>query len=52
MLNRKVSTGETIGILVRICTARYVRLADQPDEGTEPRELATLIDVVGRMIGE
>jgi len=52
MLNRKVSTGETIGILVRICTARYVRQAEQLEEGAEPREMAALIDVVASMIGE
>jgi len=47
-----VSTGETIGILVRICTARYVRLAEQAGEGAEPREMVALIDVVASMIGE
>ena len=45
LLNRKISTGETIGILARICTARFVRLSEQ----SEP---ATLVEMVERMIGE
>ena len=45
LLNRKISTGETIGILARMCTARFSRLAEQ----SEP---ATLVELVERMIGE
>jgi hypothetical protein len=52
LLNRKVSIGETIGILVRICTARYLRLTEQPEPGAEPVEPPALVDLVGRMIGE
>ena len=47
-----LSTGETIGILVRICTARYLRLSEQPEGGAEAGEPAALVDVVARMIGE
>ncbi len=45
LLNRKISTGETIGILARLCTTRYARLAEQ----SEP---PSLVDLVERMIGE
>ena len=45
LLNRKLSTGETIGILARLCTARFTRLAEQ----SEP---ASLVELVERMIGE
>ncbi len=45
LLNRKLSTGETIGILARICTARFVRLTEQSEPGT-------LVEMVERMIGE
>ncbi len=45
LLNRKISTGETIGILARLCTARFSRLV----EHVEP---ASLVDLVERMIGE
>lgn len=45
LLNRKISTGETIGILARLCTTRYARLSEQ----SEP---ASLVDLVERMIGE
>lgn len=45
LLNRKISTGETIGILTRICTARFARFTDQP-------ESASLVDLVEKMIGE
>jgi hypothetical protein len=44
LLQRKVSTGETIGILVRVSSARAARLLD----GSEPSNLADLVD---RMIG-
>ena len=29
LMGRKISTGETVGILARICTTRYSRLSDQ-----------------------
>jgi len=45
LLNRKLSTGETIGILARICTARFARLSEKSDP-------ATLVEMVERMIGE
>lgn len=45
LLHRKVSAGETIGILVRISSARVARLA-------ENGETETLSDLVERMIGE
>jgi hypothetical protein len=40
LLRRKVSSGETIGILVRICTARGARLM----EGVEPQNLADMVE--------
>ena len=40
LLKRKVSDGETVGILVRICTARYNRIL----EDTEPEDLAALVE--------
>ena len=45
LLRRKVSVGETIGILTRISTARYNRQA----ETSAP---ATLADLVEQMTGE
>ncbi len=45
LLLRKVSIGETIGILVRISSARAAHLL----EGGEPANLGDLVD---RMIGE
>lgn len=45
MLGRKVSTGETIGILTRICTARLNRVYDPQGEGS-------LLRLVEQMIGE
>ena len=51
-LNRKVSTGETIGILVRICTARYLRLIDRSDKTPEVNEPSALVELVEKMIGE
>ncbi|MBP9041723.1 MAG: hypothetical protein KBF64_08125 [Anaerolineaceae bacterium] len=45
MLHRSVSTGETVGILTRICTARFARMKD--DEGMEA--LAALVE---RLVGE
>jgi hypothetical protein len=47
MLERKVSTGETIGILTRMCTSRYERLfskSNAPDEN--------LKNLVEKMIGD
>ena len=35
LLGRKLSTGETIGILTRICTARYTRLAEHAERSSE-----------------
>jgi hypothetical protein len=43
LLQRRISTGETVGILTRISTARFSRL-------TEP-ELLTLADLVEHMAG-
>jgi hypothetical protein len=44
LLDRKVSTGETIGILARICTAREARL--------NPKNLPeSLTDLVERLVG-
>jgi hypothetical protein len=44
LLHRKVSMGETVGILTRICTARLLRLPESPD----PRTLADLAeDMIG-----
>jgi hypothetical protein len=40
LLQRKVSTGETIGILVRVSTARAAHILD----GEEPSNLAELVD--------
>lgn len=45
LLRRKVSVGETIGILTRICTARFTRFA----EAGNP---LTLADLVEQMTGE
>lgn len=43
LLGRKVSIGETIGILTRVCTARLARVSHDQEE--------SLIDLVERMIG-
>ncbi len=43
LLQRKVSIGETVGILTRICSARHTAL-------TGRREFATLAELVERMI--
>lgn len=40
LLRRKVSDGETVGILVRICTARYNRVLEE----NEPGDLAALVE--------
>lgn len=45
LLLRKVSVGETIGILVRTSSARAAHLLESAD-------LASLADLVDRMIGE
>jgi hypothetical protein len=45
LLRRKVSAGETIGILVRISSARAVRLIENVEN-------ETLSELVERMIGE
>jgi hypothetical protein len=45
MLGRKVSTGETIGILTRICSARFLRVADEKGE-------EALVQLVEKMVGE
>jgi hypothetical protein len=45
LLRRKVSTGETVGILARICTARLERLPSEP-----PFE--DLGELVETMVGE
>lgn len=45
LLGRKISTGETVGILTRICTARLGRInnADQVE---------SLVELVEKMMGE
>ena len=45
LLHRSVSAGETVGILTRICTARYTRLMDE-------KELDALSTLVETLIGE
>jgi hypothetical protein len=45
MMGRKVSTGETVGILARICSARLNRV--QAGE-----ELTDLVELVDKMVGE
>lgn len=40
LLKRKVSDGETVGILVRICTARFNKVTEM----TEPEDLASLVE--------
>jgi hypothetical protein len=42
LLGRRVSTGETIGILTRICSARLSRLTEQ----SNPADLADLVDLM------
>jgi hypothetical protein len=42
MVGRKVSTGEVIGILARICSMRYKNVS----EDAEMKELADLVDVM------
>lgn len=45
LMGRKISTGETVGILARICTARFARLEDAGSGDS-------LADLVEKMIGE
>lgn len=45
LLGRKLSTGETVGILVRVSSARLVRIGDDA-------RFDTLVDLVEKMIGE
>lgn len=45
LTGRKISIGETVGILARICTARFARLENA---GTE----TSLADLVEKMVGE
>src|SRR5512143_3253942 len=66
LLGRKLSTGETIGILTRVCTARYTRLAEHSEHASERGarsvdraeradqqiDVANLADLVEKMIGE
>lgn len=44
-IGRKLSTGETAGILTRICSARLARLDDSV-------QFDSLVDLVEKMIGE
>lgn len=44
LLRRKVSTGETVGILARICSARYIRIG----EGHAEENLSQLVE---RLVG-
>lgn len=44
MLQRKISTGETVGILTRICTARMNRISNKLGQ-------PTLTELVEKMIG-
>ncbi|HEY9088438.1 MAG TPA: hypothetical protein VIO36_09745 [Anaerolineaceae bacterium] len=43
LLGRKVSTGETIGILARICTARLNRVGEHDE--------TNLVELVERLVG-
>jgi hypothetical protein len=67
LLGRKLSTGETIGILTRVCSARYTRLAEHSEHGSErvskfadraeraaaeQIDVSTLAELVEKMIGE
>lgn len=45
LLGRKLSAGETVGILTRICSARLSRFP-------EGQSFETLVDLVEAMIGE
>jgi hypothetical protein len=45
LIGRKLSAGETVGILTRICTARVARIGDM-------KKLESLSDLVEKMVGE
>jgi hypothetical protein len=45
LLHRSVSAGETVGILTRICTARFSRMRDE-------EEVDALTALVERLVGE
>ena len=45
LMGRKISTGETVGILTRICTARFAHL-------NETTQMETIVDLVEKMVGE
>jgi hypothetical protein len=45
LMGRKVSAGETVGILTRICTTRLARLGEEPGD----EALSALVD---RLVGE
>jgi hypothetical protein len=45
LLQRKVSTGETVGILTRICSVRFSRLPEKP-------ESVSLGELVDKMVGQ
>jgi hypothetical protein len=45
LLNRKISAGETVGILTRMATARYTKLAGK---GVDPDNL---LEMVEKMVG-
>lgn len=46
LVGRKISAGEAVGILARVCTARLARLSE------DQREYETLADLVEALIGE
>ncbi len=45
LMGRKISTGETVGILTRVCSARLARL-EHADK------IESLVELVEKMIGE
>lgn len=45
LMGRKISTGETVGILTRICTARFAHL-------DEANQWGSIVDLVEKMVGE
>jgi hypothetical protein len=45
LIGRKLSTGETAGILTRICSGRLTRLGETP-------QFSSLADLVEKMVGE
>jgi hypothetical protein len=48
LLGRKISTGETVGILARICSARLNRVG----AGDSLEGIDTLVELVEKMVGE